>query len=127
MTVASWYAIKIKSDKMIAHSGPISVGIPVLAARYIVRKKLIIEVRDLWPQGAIEMGIIRHKFLIGVFYWFEKVCYNSPSLIIILSPVMKLDILSRFPHLNVISLTKSANLEMFWKSTNGWILPEENK
>jgi len=113
MIVASWYAVFVKADRIIASSGPISVGIPGLAGKYLGRKKLVFEVRDLWPEGAIEMGIISNRYLIKLFYWFEKLCYNSSSLIVALSPGMRENIATRFPDLNVISVTNSANLELF--------------
>ena len=123
MLMASWYAVTIRADRIIASSGPISVGIPGLVGKYIGGKKLIFEVRDLWPRGAIEMGIIKNRILQKVFYWFEKICYKSSSLIVTLSPGMKEDIVSRFPKLNVISVSNSANLDLFGKTSNGIPIP----
>jgi glycosyltransferase involved in cell wall biosynthesis len=113
--VSSWYALILPSDVVIASSGPITVAIPALISKYIRRKKLIFEVRDLWPEVAIELGVIKNKIVIKFAYWLEKKCYEASSLIVALSPGMKSDIANRFGKKNIISITNSANIELFSK------------
>jgi len=113
MFFACLYAITIPTDIVIASSGPITVGIPGLVARYIRRRKLIFEVRDLWPRGAIEMELVTNKLLIKFLYWFEKYCYMASSYIVALSPGMADDILRRYPDRKVISITNSADICLF--------------
>ena len=57
--LSSYYALKLNADIVIASSGPITVGLPGLIARYLRGRKLVFETRDLWPEGAIELGIIK--------------------------------------------------------------------
>lgn len=110
---SSYYALTLKADLVIASSGPITVGIPGLIARYVRRRKLVFEVRDLWPQGAIELGVIKNKTLQRFTYWFEKQCYEASSYIITLSPGMTEDIQKRFGYKNIEDVTNSANIELF--------------
>lgn len=111
--VSSWYALILPSDVVIASSGPITVAIPALISKYVRRKKLIFEVRDLWPEVAIELGVIKNKIVIKFAYWLEKKCYQASSLIVSLSPGMKSDISNRFGSKNIVSVTNSANIELF--------------
>lgn len=113
MIVSCWYALTLKADVVIASSGPITVGLPGLVARYLRGRKFVFEVRDLWPEGAIELKIIRNKFLIKLSYWFERVCYKAASHIIVLSPGMKQNIYDRFGYNNITSVTNAANIELF--------------
>lgn len=83
--IASWYALTQRADVVLASSGPITVGIPGLVARYIRRRPLVFEVRDLWPEGSIQLGILRNKFLISLTRLFEKICYRSASTVVALS------------------------------------------
>jgi hypothetical protein len=53
MLYSSWYALRLPADVVVASSGPITVGFPGLIARIFRGKKLVFEVRDLWPAGAI--------------------------------------------------------------------------
>lgn len=108
-----WYAMTLPADVVIASSGPITVGIPGLLARIIRRKKLVFETRDLWPEGAIELGIIRNKWIIKLAYGFEKMCYRHAQLIVALSPGMKSYIEKKSGHSKVISVTNAANIELF--------------
>ncbi len=98
---------------VIASSGPITVGLPGLVAKYLRRRKLVFEVRDLWPDGAIELRLLNNKWLQKLAYWFEKKCYKAADLIVTLSPGMQHEIVEKHHHKYVISVTNSANIELF--------------
>ena len=108
-----FYAFTLKCDLVISSSGPITAGIPGLIAKIFRRKKFVFEVRDLWPEGPIELGVLNNKLIQKASYAFEKICYKNSSLVVALSPGMKLNITDRFPETNVISVTNSANIELF--------------
>jgi glycosyltransferase involved in cell wall biosynthesis len=110
---SSWFALTLKADIVIASSGPITVGIPGLIAKYVRGRKLVFETRDLWPEGAIELGIIKNPMIKKMSYWFEKKCYNASSLIVSLSSGMRKHIVARHGHPNVIDVTNAANIELF--------------
>lgn len=111
--LSSYYAMSLPADVVIASSGPITIGLPGLIARYLRGRKLVFETRDLWPEGAIELGIIRNPFIQRVAYWFEKVCYKASSHIVTLSPGMTQNILRRFSFENVTDVTNAANIDLF--------------
>src|SRR5690606_6997520 len=97
----------------IASSGPITIGLPGLVAKYLMGRKLVFEARDLWPEGAIELGIIKNKTIQNFAYWFEKICYKSSAFIITLSPGMTQNIKKRFGINKVDDVTNAANIELF--------------
>lgn len=111
--LSCYYALSLKADVVIASSGPITVGIPGLIARYIRKRKLVFETRDLWPEGAIELGIIKNPIIKKLSYWFEKRCYLASSYIITLSPGMTQNIKNRFGLYNVNDVTNAANIPLF--------------
>ncbi|MBL7753116.1 MAG: glycosyltransferase family 4 protein [Chitinophagaceae bacterium] len=110
---SSWYAVRLKADVVIASSGPITVGIPGLVAHYLRGRKLVFEVRDLWPEGAIELGILKNTTLKKVAYWFERRCYKAASLVVALSSGMRDHIKKNHHHPNVIDVTNAANITLF--------------
>lgn len=112
---SSWYALTLPADVVIASSGPITVGIPGLAARYLRGRKLVFEARDLWPSGAVELGIIRNPTLVKMAFWFERKCYMAARHIITLSPGMAADIERRYGYKKQTSVTNAANIRMFTK------------
>ncbi|MFN7279621.1 MAG: glycosyltransferase family 4 protein [bacterium] len=111
--LSSYYAITLKADLVIASSGPITAGLPGLVARYIRRRPLIFEVRDLWPDGAIELGIIKNPMLRKLAYWLEKQCYRASRFVITLSPGMSTDIRTRFPWVSVDDVPNAADIKLF--------------
>ncbi len=119
-----YYALTLKADVVIASSGPITVGLPGLFAKWFRRKKFVFEVRDLWPEAPIELGIINNKLIKLMSYKFEKTCYNNADLIVALSPGMKDNIKQRFPYTNTISVTNSANFQLFSTKNNFFPLKE---
>ncbi len=110
---SSGYALFGKYDIAIASSGPITVGLPGLIAKKVRGKKLVFEVRDLWPQGAIELGIIKNSLLINWAKKLELSCYKNSDLIVTLSPGMRDEVKVKVPHKKVISITNAANIELF--------------
>lgn len=111
--LSSYYALTLKADVVIASSGPITVGLPGLIAKYIRGRKLVFETRDLWPEGAIELGVISNPLIQRFSYWFERVCYNASTHIVTLSPGMTKNIKRRFGISNVDDVTNAANIELF--------------
>ena len=111
--ISCWYALTYPAQVVIASSGPITVGIPGLIAKVFRGRKLVFESRDLWPDGAIELGIIKNPLMIKAARWFEKFCYSSSDLIVALSIGMEKEILSKAPNRNVITVTNAANIALF--------------
>lgn len=116
MAFSSWYALVLPADVVVASSGPITVGFPGLVARYLRGRKLVFEVRDLWPAGAVELGLLRSPVIVRLAYAFERICYHAASHIVTLSPGMASDITRRYGIQKQTSVTNAANIQLF--STN---------
>lgn len=112
---ASWHAVRTKCDLLYATSTPLSIGIPALAAKYIRRRKMIFEVRDLWPELPIAMGIIRNPLAIRVLEWFEKRCYNAADACVGLSPGIVEGIQKKCPTKKVVMIPNGCDLNLFGK------------
>lgn len=86
--VACWYALVIRADVVVSSSGPLTVGLPGLVARYLRGRPLVFEVRDLWPEGAIQLGILSNRLLIALARAFERICYRASVCVVALSSGM---------------------------------------
>lgn len=78
-----------KYDHIIVTSPPLFAGIPGLLLSKWKRVPLVLEIRDLWPESAIEMGILKNKWLISMSYRFEKYLYRKAKLINVLTPAFR--------------------------------------
>lgn len=122
--LSSWYALTTRADVVIASSGPITVGIPGLVARYLRGRKLIFEVRDMWPEGAIQMGLITKPWAQKLAYRFERLCYRAASRIVALSPGMQKEILEKIGEAKVESVPNASDNDLFSRDTSSFVLPD---
>jgi glycosyltransferase involved in cell wall biosynthesis len=122
--LACWYALVLPADVVVASSGPLTAGLPGLVAKYIRRKPLIFEVRDLWPEGAIQLGILRNKFAIRLARFLEKACYMSASRIIALSDGMADWIRKHYGMDHITVVPNASDNELVERTTGKIELPE---
>jgi len=113
--MACWYALILPSDVVVASSGPISVGLPGLAARFLRRRPLVFEVRDLWPQGAIEMGYLTNPVVIRLARLFERLCYCAAERVVVLSEGMEQWIRETYGVGNIEVIPNAADNQLFEK------------
>jgi glycosyltransferase involved in cell wall biosynthesis len=92
-----WYGIcgaliklrKEKFDVIICTSPPLFVGIIAWIVSRINRIPYVFEVRDLWPESAIDTGIITNAWIIRFAFWFERFIYKGALLINVLTPAFR--------------------------------------
>jgi len=86
---AGLFKVKGKYDVLVVSSPPLFVGISAYVLSMFKRLPLIFEVRDLWPESAIDTGVISNPWLIKFSYWFEKTIYKKAKLINVLTPAFR--------------------------------------
>jgi glycosyltransferase involved in cell wall biosynthesis len=59
------------------------------------RLPVLLEVRDLWPESMIQMGVMRNRFIIRGSAWMERCMYNQASGIVALTQGIASDIVRR--------------------------------
>lgn len=111
--MSCWYALSLPCDVVVASSGPITVGVPGLLARWFRRKPLVFEVRDLWPEGAVQLGMLRGGFAIALARWFERLCYRNSTTVVALSPGMAAGVSAAAPRAEVATIPNAADLDLF--------------
>lgn len=86
---AGWFKTKGKFDIIIVTSPPLFVGITAYLLSKTKRIPFIFEIRDLWPESAIDTGVLKSNLLIKMAYKFEKFIYKRASLINVLTPAFR--------------------------------------
>jgi glycosyltransferase involved in cell wall biosynthesis len=87
--ISGIFKIKNDFDLIIVTSPPLFVGITALILSKFKSIPFVFEIRDLWPESAIDTGVLKSKLLIKVSLFFEKILYNNASLIVVLTPAFK--------------------------------------
>jgi len=83
---AGLFKAKGKFDVVIVTSPPLFVGLSGYIISRLRGMPLVFEVRDLWPESAIDTGVLTNKMLIKLAYWFEGFIYRKAKLINVLTP-----------------------------------------
>jgi len=105
--------LKLDYDLIIASSTPLTVALPALLLKRIKDVKMIFEIRDLWPQLPIAMGVIKSKILIKLLKWLEKTTYNKSNHIICLSEGMKTELIPDNPIDKISVITNFSDISGF--------------
>jgi len=107
--------IKIKKyDLIFATSTPLTIAIPGIILSFFRRVPMVFEVRDLWPEVPIQMGVIKNLIIIKFLRFFEKFTYRRAKHIIALSPGMAEGILTAgIPKDKVTMIPNYCNLGFF--------------
>lgn len=84
-----------RPDVVLASSPPIFPMFSVWLVCKLRGIPLVFEVRDLWPESAIQMGILRNRQLIGIMYWMERLLYDKAARIVTLTQGIHDDIQAR--------------------------------
>lgn len=87
-SLVSLFKVK-KHDVVIVSSPPLFVGITGILLKLFKRIPLVFEVRDIWPESAIELGLLNSKLLIKLSFLGEKLFYKSADKINVLTPAFK--------------------------------------
>jgi len=119
--MSCYYALTVKGGVVMASSGPITVGLPALLTKWFRRKPMVFEVRDLWPDGAIELGKLNNGLLKNIAIWFEKLCYKNAALVVPCSNGMEEGVLAKYPEAKTLVIPNASDVELFAS------VPEEDR
>jgi len=114
-----FFSLMLKYDVCIASSGPITIGLPMILAKTLRRKKTVFEVRDLWPAGAIELGILRSEFQKRLALAFERICYEKADLIVTASIGQKEYIQDRTSGKRIEVIPNASDIDLFGPIATG--------
>lgn len=66
-------------DVALVYSPPLPLALTTLAWRWLRGIPYVVNVQDLFPQSAIDLGILRHRSLIRLFRWLERFTYRQAN------------------------------------------------
>lgn len=85
-----WAALQVKDvDLVMGTTPPIFQAVSAWVVAFVRRKPFLLEVRDLWPEFAISMGVIRNPAVIALAHWLEGFLYARATHILVNSPAYK--------------------------------------
>ncbi len=122
--VSVYFALTEPHDLVLSSSGPITTAIPGLISKWFRRKKLVFEVRDLWPKGGIELGKLNHQLAQKIALGFEKLIYRNSDLIVACSSGMASGVLDVHPEAPALVIPNSSDVDLFGVDTTLPVFPD---
>ncbi len=84
---AAWRAGRV--DLVMGTSPPIFQAVSAWLVAFVRRRPLLLEVRDLWPEFAIDLGVLRNRTLIKLSRWLERFLYARAAHLLVNSPAYR--------------------------------------
>lgn len=101
-------------DLVMGTSPPIFQAVSAWMVAAIRRRPFLLEVRDLWPEFAIDMGVLKNSILIALSRWLENFLYRRASHIIVNSPAYRDYLIGKgVPEQKVSLIPNGVDPEMF--------------
>jgi glycosyltransferase involved in cell wall biosynthesis len=110
-----WYAVTLPGDVVVVSVGPITAGLPGLVSRLFRGRPFVLEVRDIWLESAIQLGVVRNWLLIVVARAFDRFCCRAASKVVALSPGMADWLARNYSVTSIAIVTNGSDNEFFGK------------
>ncbi|QUW21252.1 glycosyltransferase family 4 protein [Sporosarcina sp. Marseille-Q4063] len=118
-----------KHDVMIVTSPPLFVGITGILGKFFKRTPMVFEIRDLWPESAIDTGVLSNKLIIKIAYIVEKLSYRFADKINVLTPAFKQALITKkgIAEKKICFIPNGADLDIFEPGPrDNWVREEYN-
>jgi glycosyltransferase involved in cell wall biosynthesis len=107
------------ADVLLVESPPLFLGLSAVWLSFVKRARLIFNVSDLWPESAVQLGIVRrNSFFHRVSSWLESFCYRRAWLVTGQSKSIIDDIRERFPGCQTYHLSNGVDTNRFAVAEN---------
>ncbi len=115
MLTSTWTALRVgKVDIVIGTSPPIFQAFSTWMVALMKRCPFLLEIRDLWPAFAIDIGILKNRVLIALSRYLERFLYSRAKHIIVNSPAYRDYLLEMGLHEDKVSVVPNGvDVSMF--------------
>ena len=102
-----------KADFLICESPPLFLGFSALFLAFAKRAKLIMNISDLWPESAVQLGMIGPGPALSVLEWFERLLYKKSALVMGQTEGIIDGVKKSCPDAETLLFPNGVDLEMF--------------
>jgi glycosyltransferase involved in cell wall biosynthesis len=87
-----------KPDAVLVSSPPLPLTAAAILTKKLHGTPYVIHLHDLYPQTAIDLGVLKNRLVIGLMRWIERAAYRNSGRIVAAAPAT-LDVLKEYPGL----------------------------
>jgi glycosyltransferase involved in cell wall biosynthesis len=116
-----WTALQVEdADLVMGTTPPIFQAVSAWIVAVIRRKPFLLEVRDLWPEFGVSMGVLKNPIVIAPARWLENFLYARASHILVNSPAYRRYLLEKgLPEKKVTFIPYGTDIDMFNPGVDG--------
>jgi len=116
-----WTALQVRDvDLVMGTTPPIFQAVSAWFVSFIRRKPFLLEVRDLWPEFGVSMGVLKNPVVIALARWLEGFLYARATHILVNSPAYKDYMVGKgVPKYKITYIAYGTDVEMFNPHVDG--------
>ncbi len=116
-----WTALQVKDvDLVMGTTPPIFQAVSAWFVAWTRRKPFLLEVRDLWPEFGVGMGVLKNPIVITLAHWLENFLYARATHILVNSPAYKDYLITKgVPEQKVTYIAYGTDVDMFNPGVDG--------
>ena len=116
-----WTALQVHDVELVmGTTPPIFQAVSAWVVALIRRKPFLLEVRDLWPEFGVSMGVLTNPVLIALGRWLEKFLYTRATHILVNSPAYKEYMIGKgVPERKITYIAYGTDVDMFNPQVDG--------
>lgn len=120
-------AMRVKDvDLVLGTTPPIFQAVSAWVVATLRHKPFLLEVRDLWPEFGISMGVLKNPIIIALSRWLEMFLYKRATHILVNSPAYREYMLTKgVPANKVTYIPYGTDVDMFNPSIDGSSIRKE--
>ncbi|MDP6461827.1 MAG: glycosyltransferase family 4 protein [Gemmatimonadota bacterium] len=117
MVMAAFAGVAVargRFDVVYVTSPPLFAGASALVVRALRRIPMVMEVRDLWPESAVQLGELREGFACRMAERLEAACYRHSRRVVAVTEGIRTALQEKgVPDARIISIPNGADTDLF--------------
>lgn len=124
MVMSVWAGLRAGPvDVVMGTSPPIFQAVSAWLIALLRRKPFLLEIRDLWPEFAIDMGVLKNPSLIWFSRWLEGFLYARATHLLVNSPAYRAYLINKgIPASKVSLIANGVDPDMFTPDADGQVI-----
>ena len=102
-----------KADFLMCESPPLFLGFTAVVLSLLKRAKLVMNISDLWPESAVQLGMLKPGPALSILEWFERFLYRSSVLVTCQTEGIVAGVKKSFPGARTFLFPNGVDPEMF--------------
>ncbi len=127
MVTSVWAALWARDiDLVMGTSPPLFQAVSAWFVSVVRRRPLLLEIRDLWPEFAIDIGVLKNPVLIKIARWVEMFLYARATHLLVNSPAYREYLLNKgVPDEKISVISNGVDPDMFHPDADGRFVREQ--